>query len=390
MRITWVTRSFLDYRIPVYGEIDRLCDNQLTVIFYADVVPERCHVKIGKIIPDRAIGLTGEMRFSGRKLQAISSMGKNKIRVPFQPGLIKIIKESKPDVILCDGFYQWTYAALWLRFLKGIPVVMCYEGTMHTEINSGMFRTYYRKAASKLIDRIICNGSLSAEYVEWLGFSRSKITLGNMAADSATLNDMANRFLGDERNQLKEKLGLNQHVFLYIGRLVPLKGVDKLIEVWTHVFGRSKETSLLIVGDGPEKDSLQVQTEREDCTNVCFTGAIDYDLIYKYFSIADVFVIPTLQDNWSLVVPEAMSVSLPIICSKYNGCWPELVKPKNGWVFDPLDYENFVDTLNEVWDKHRKWKEMGQQSLNIVQDFTPEKVAQNIYSACLKVTGTTD
>ena len=46
MRITWVTRSFLDYRIPVYAELNRLCGNQLTVIYCADVVSERTQKKL--------------------------------------------------------------------------------------------------------------------------------------------------------------------------------------------------------------------------------------------------------------------------------------------------------------------------------------------------------
>lgn len=380
-----MTRSFLDYRIPVYEEVDRLCGNQLTVIFFADVVPERCHVKLQKILCDRAVGLTGEIRFSGEKIQAAASAEKNKTRIPLQPGLIKIIKKSKPDVILCDGFFQWSYAALILRLLKGIPIVMCYEGTLHTERNSGKLRTLYRKAASKLINRIVCNGSLSAEYVESLGYPRSRIRRGNMAADTIALHDQAEKFPVNERNKLKDSLGLNHHVFLFIGRLVQLKGVDKLIKAWALGLGYNQDTSLLIVGNGPEMGSLKAQSRRENSTNVCFAGAIDYDIIYKYLSVADVFIMPTLQDNWSLVVPEAMSVGLPIICSQYNGCWPELVKPENGWVFDPLNEDNFIGVLKAAWDNRNAWNQMGQESLRIVQDYTPEKVAGNIYNACLSV-----
>ena len=43
-----------------------------------------------------------------------------------------------------------------------------------------------------------------------------------------------------------------------------------------------------------------------------------------------------------------MTCDLPIITSKYNGCWPELITDKNGWVFDPLDEEDFINTLNQA------------------------------------------
>ena len=57
MKITWVTRSFLDYRIPVYEAINSLSNNNLTVIYFKDVVPDRCQIKLGVILGNRAIGL---------------------------------------------------------------------------------------------------------------------------------------------------------------------------------------------------------------------------------------------------------------------------------------------------------------------------------------------
>ena len=102
-------------------------------------------------------------------------------------------------------------------------------------------------------------------------------------------------------------------------------------------------------------------------------------------SISDIFIIPTLQDNWSLVVPEAMACGLPIISSKYNGCWPELVKPENGWVFDPLDKINFIETLHNAIENKDTWKKMGEASVKIVADFSPEKIAGQIFKSCKNV-----
>lgn len=382
MRITWITRSFLDYRIPIYKEINRLSGHSLTVIYYAEVVPQRCQEKLHAILGERAIGLSGEFRLSGKKSQPLSSAKKNRIRIPIQPGLIKEIKKSNPEILLSDGFFQWTYAALWLRLWRKIPHLMLYEGTEHTERNAGKLRTLYRKLASKLIDQISCNGTLSANYVASLGYPEAKIRQGNMAADTENLLKMQSQFSKEERLKLKNKLGLNRFVFLFVGRLVTLKGVDKLLDVWLQNFASKNNASMLIVGGGPEKDRLQNKCMDNNCKNVIFTGEIDYDFIYQYFAITNVFLIPTLQDNWSLVVPEAMSCGLPVLSSKYNGCWPELIKNENGWVFDPLDADNFKNTLQTAWENKNRWKEMGENSLEIIKDYTPEKIAQMLYQTC--------
>ncbi len=386
MKITWVVRSFLDYRIPIYSEINRLCGNQLTVIYYADVVPVRCQQKLQTILGERNIGLSGEFRLTGKKTQPISSIKKNGIRIPVQPGLIREIKKSKPDLLLCDGFFQWTYAAIWLRFWNKIPLVMLYEGTEHTERNAGRIRTYYRKLVSGLMDQISCNGILSTKYIASLGYPENKINTGNMAADTEGLTELRAHFSTGEVQNLKAELGLNQYVFLFTGRLVPLKGVDKLLSVWFKTFASEKDASLLIVGGGAEKEILQNKCIENNCENVVFTGEVDYDLIYRYFAVSNVFVIPTLQDNWSLVVPEAMACGLPVICSKYNGCWPELVRPENGWVFDPLNSEDFTEKLKSTWNIREKWFSMGKNSLNIVENYTPPKVASKIYQACTNAT----
>lgn len=382
MRITWVTRSFLDYRIPVFKEIDKLCQNQLTVIYYADVVPERCQNKLKAIIGKRAVGLTGEIRLSGKKTQPISKIKSQGIRIPLQPGLIKEIKKHNPDIILSDGFFQWTYAALWLRIFKRIPHIMCYEGTEHTERNTGRIRTLYRKLSCRLIDRIACNGRLSAEYVKSLGYPESKISIGNMTADFDSLSKMVMSTDPGTLQTFKNELSLKKTVYLFVGRLVEIKGVDKLFEAWRKRFLSNDEVSLLIIGDGDEIGALENYINKFKLNNVLLLGEVDYDEIYKYFAIADIFVIPTLQDNWSLVVPEAMSCRLPIINSKYNGCWPELTKPENGWVFDPLDEGSFEKILNDSYQNRDKWTTMGEASHRIVQEYSPKKIAQKIFNAC--------
>lgn len=56
---------------------------------------------------------------------------------------------------------------------------------------------------------------------------------------------------------------------------------------------------------------------------------------------------PTIEDNWSLVIPEAMACGLPVATSIYNGCYPELVKKDiNGYVFDTYKQETILDALD--------------------------------------------
>jgi len=384
MRITWVTRSFLDYRIPVYKEIDRLCGNQLTVIYFKDVVPERCQKKLRDVLGDRAISLSGELRIGGSKIENQQFANSGGIRIPIRPGLVKLVKKTQPDIILSDGFFQWTYSALLNRAFWKTPHLMCYERTLHTERNVTKLRILARKLASKYINGICCNGIQTKEYLLEFGFPEQKLFLGNMAADSDGIKQSVSSLSEDDKVELKKKYDLQGKIFLYVGQLIPRKGIMELLQAWMNLKELAPENSLVLLGDGEQLAQAQDFIKHQNLKSVRLPGKVDYSEVARFYAAADIFIIPTLEDNWSLVVPEAMSCGLPVICSKYNGCWPELVKPENGWVFDPLNGENFLDTLKIAWERQKHWRDMGLESLKIIEQHTPQKVGENIYNACLK------
>ncbi len=97
MRITWVTRSFLDYRIPVYQELDELCGHELTVIYYKDVARPNVAKKIKDVLGDRAIDHDKEMRIGNKPKSDNASISNTSFRIPYSPGLVKKVINTKPD-----------------------------------------------------------------------------------------------------------------------------------------------------------------------------------------------------------------------------------------------------------------------------------------------------
>ena len=387
MRITWVARSFLDYRLPVFKALDELCGHQLILIYNSDKVPERCNQRIKKILGQRAIALDGEQRIGVNKDKRNEQMANVGISLPYHPKLIKTIRASEPDVIVSDGFLKWTYGSLIVRIFnrKQIKHIMCYERTPHTERAAGTFRTLYRKFACKFIDAIDCNGSLTAEYVtKDLGFKKS-LAFGHMVADTSGIVESVKKVTDDEVVEIQIKYNLKGLKFIYVGGLIPRKGVMELLQAWKDA--ALDNASLMLVGEGHQRQEAEKFIKDNNMENVVFTGAVNYDDLGPYYKVADCFIIPTLEDNWSLVVPEAMAAGLPIACSIYNGCHPELVHPENGWTFDPLNIRQTTETLRTIYDNRDRLIEMGEESRRIVANHTPEHAAKALYDMCLKLTG---
>lgn len=383
MRITWVTRSFLDYRIPVYKALDEMCNHNLTVIYYKDIPPLRCQEKLKKILGDRAIARDKELRIGNRPKIDNASRANSSIRIPISPGLVKQIIQTKPDVLISDGFMQWTYAPLIVSALKGIPHVMLYERTAHTERTAGKIRILYRKFVSHWIDAIGCNGILTGEYIKSiLNWDDTRLTYGHMVADVAGMQQKVTQVSNDKALALRTQLGIKGIMILFVGQLIPRKGVRELLNAWdTFKKTNNEACTLVYVGSGPQEQELRNIIKSRHIPDIILTGAIDYDHIAPYYKIADCFIIPTLEDNWSLVVPEAMACGLPIATSIYNGCYPELVHPNNGWIFDPLKQESIIKVLNQIINAQDQLKSMGKKSIDIVSKQTAEHAADSIMKA---------
>lgn len=381
MRVTYVTRSMLDYRVPVYESLSQKLDNRFHVIYNADYVPDPVNVKVRRALGDHAIGMTGEKRIGPDKFQGFAN---TEIRIVYQPGIMKQIAETNPDVLIVDGFFQWTSFALLYKLLHRIPLVMCYERTFHTERNVQWFRTVYRRAVVRFVDAMTCNGSLSLEYSKSLGMPASRITMGHMAADTENLASAVASVTASERQALSERWGSVETVFLVVGKLNKAKGIRELLLGWSlvekNLTGRWR---LVLLGAGPTERELKGLADELRLEGVIFHGPADYSDIAKYYASADVLVMPTLEDNWSLVVPEAMACGLPVLCSKYNGCYPELISPgENGWLFDPLDQHDTFQALKTCIENRSRLRKMGEKSRDIVASHTPNHAADAILNAC--------
>ena len=142
MRITYVARSFLDYRIPVLEALFNAQDHEFFIIYSADYIPSRVHNRVKESLGDNAVGMTGEKRIGPNQFPDFANTA---FRFVYQPGILKAISKTNPDVVIGDGFYQWTSFALIYKLLHRIPLVICYERTFHTERKAQWIRVLYRR-----------------------------------------------------------------------------------------------------------------------------------------------------------------------------------------------------------------------------------------------------
>lgn len=382
-KILYAIPLSLDYRLPYYEKLKDLNDGNFHLLHSIRRYEQLNRLDLVEKYRNRLGGNVHELHgekvfntytFSFKKFDR--EKGKN---IPIPMGLWSAIKKINPDVLITEGFFQWTPVVILYALLHRVPVFMGYERTPWTERKTNIVKTIHRKFTDSFIAGYLVNGSETKKYLMSIGVKEDKIHIGGMCADSAGLvNDIA-KFDKQEKVSLKRKyVTQNGYLYLFTGQIVVRKGIKYLVEAWKKHILKYPNDALVLIGYGDLYDLFVNETQ--SISSIHFEGMIHYDEVYKYYAIADVAVMPTIEDNWSLAVPEAMACGLPVATSIYNGCHVELVNVGvNGFVFDTFDIDSIADSLAAFHQNnlHR----MGEQSKLLEQPFNTYNCAKRSLDA---------
>jgi glycosyltransferase involved in cell wall biosynthesis len=160
----------------------------------------------------------------------------------------------------------------------------------------------------------------------------------------------------------------NPYRLLHVGRLVEWKRVDMLIRAFARLRNRFPGAELLIIGSGPEEDSLKkLSADLHLGNSVIFTGGVyDPKLLGQYFLASSLYV---LAGMGGISINEAMCFGLPILCSVGDGTEKVLVREGiNGRYFRDGDEEDLYEKIVWFFEYAKQSWEMGRKSEEIIRN----------------------
>jgi glycosyltransferase involved in cell wall biosynthesis len=176
----------------------------------------------------------------------------------------------------------------------------------------------------------------------------------------------------------------NQYInLLFVGRLVPYKGADMVIEAISNLTEDVKnKVKLTIVGDGSEKNNLENQVKVFALENVVeFTGWVKQNETLTYYQKSDIFCFPSIREFGGAVVLEAMACGLPCIVAN-NGGIGEYVTSETGFSIEPISREYLVSELTQkimiLVENEQLRRKMSANCHDRVQEFTWNRKAEKI------------
>lgn len=221
--------------------------------------------------------------------------------------------------------HPWLLGAWGLRFAtrRKLPVVT----TIHTQyemyahyaapVPPVLLRPLLRAAVRHYCNRchvVATPGLAMREYLTHLGVVRPVEVVPN-AADLSS-------FDAADGTEVRNKYGIapDELLYLFVGRAAKEKSLDKLIAAFTQVAAELPNSKLMIVGGGPELESLRALSAQQPCADrIILTGPIPHEQIASYHAAADVFVTASVTEVQPISLTEAMYARTPIVAMDAGG-----------------------------------------------------------------------
>lgn len=356
MKVLFLTNIPSPYRVDFFNELGKWCN--LTVLFERKTASDRNNQWL-KNKPSTF----GAVYLTGLKIGNDSALCF---------GVLKWLNDRKYDLIVIGGYSTLTgmIAIKYLNY-KGIPYLINSDGGMlkHDSKLKYRIKKHFRCKAeawlstSKSSDESIAKYGVKEENIYRYPFSSLK--------REEILKTIANAQM---KNDIRKKLNINEEkVILTVGQFIFRKGFDVLLKACNHL---PNNVGVYIIGGEPTIEYLKL-IERYQLENIHFEKFKLKSDLRQYYLASDIFVLPTREDIWGLVINEAMAYGLPIVTTDKCVAGLELVEDyENGFIVPVDDERKLAEKINTVLSDEDLCSRMSKKSLEKIRQYTIENMAE--------------
>jgi glycosyltransferase involved in cell wall biosynthesis len=365
LRIAYVHNKYIGYRLPFFEKLAELFD----VEFLFDEVDSKTNVQ--------------KSIFAYKVLRSVRILQSSIYDMTWSPNLPYYLLKGKYNFFIgADVGHPGAYIAFVVAKLLRKPFIMCNEGWYYPKTVLRSLRQPLLNAVLQRSNAVVAAGTKAKEFFLRCGVDPRKIFVSPDASVPIFDDNIVS-----EKEKLKKKLGVEgKCIVLYFGRLVERKGVAVLIKAFSKIQKSFSNSVLVIAGEGEERKKLEDLCVELKLKNVIFTGYVVEKSKSLYFSIADVFVLPSVTHSgevWDLVLNEAMSLGKPVISTTAAGASYDLIKNGlNGYIVKGGDIDGLSNAIEDLLRSPEKMRRMGLESKRIVENyFTFDKMVEGFVKA---------
>jgi glycosyltransferase involved in cell wall biosynthesis len=294
-------------------------------------------------------------------------------RIPDFLDIHRVFKEGEYDRVICSTEGPMGAAALFLKHAYSVPAffyihtdwmvfakkVLNIEQHYLSRIRR-VLRAYYNAFDGVFV--------LNSDQRKWLsskemGLKKSKVHL--------TAHWTEDKFKPSKPAR-KELFGLEPEtpVLLFAGRVSKEKGTDELADIYSGIKTQIPEIKLVVAGTGPDEKSL-----KKAIPNAVFLGWVDHNKLPQIYSSADLLILPSRFDTFSLVVLEALSCGLPVVAYKTKGPKDIIKHDQSGFL--AVNKEDMIN-LSLSFFQDNEQEKFKEEALKRSQTYSSKKIIKRL------------
>ena len=378
------------YMFPLWGNGSASFLRELS-----SVLVKRGHT-IGIVAPDRRTlpGVTHyvvtskEAVFVGhpelpkaKKLADMNGEELGEIYTDYLKATIKAVVDFEPEIIHVFHTGPLPGVARVIKVLFGIKFIITTHGSDLSYLVQDRRFIGLIDDANKVARFITANSEFTKKwYLDIFGYSlkrKSSVIMGGVNLSNYKRDPKEIEHI-DKKYKLTGK-----KMVLYTGRLTKNKGVIYLVRAAPQIPGM-----VVIVGDGPERKTLEDEIKKRKLTNVILTGyisPINLTFFHAFYERADVYVAPSVWDEpLGLTILEAMAAKTPVIATRKGGVTAMVKDGTNGFLIKARNSKDIARAVNMLLKDTQLRKRVSEEAYKtVLEKFTWEKIAtqfEDIYS----------
>lgn len=291
--------------------------------------------------------------------------------------LLKTLSKTNPDVLAISGYSEPAMIAafLWGKLHK--KTLILFSESKEDDSPRKLPKEWLKKQIIHNYHAAVVGGKPHQRYLQNLGMSPLSIACGYDVVNNQVFHSQQIQVLPSP---------LNQPYFLTINRFVPKKNILFILEAYAKYRNKLHDLAwdLVLCGDGELRSQIEQQiTQLNLNDHVHLPGFLQQDELLPYFAHAKCFIHASIQEQWGLVVNEAMAAGLPVLVSNRCGCYEDLIiEGANGFGFNPVCLSELLELMINITEGKYDLSQISQAALNhINQNFPIDKFGSGILEA---------
>ena len=258
-------------------------------------------------------------------------------------------------------FTDWSAQALDAKRRHGTPVCVMVWDNIPFNMERNPRKRAIKEAVARQADRFIVHTERSRRMLGLERVDPARVVKIGPGVDTEV-------FSPGPRDRARFGVGKDEFVILFVGWLLPRKGIDFLLLALRELVHDSElkdiSVRLLVVGSGPGKDRVDRLVDRIGVRQqVTFAGALPYTRMPEAFRAADVFTLPSIatpewQEQFGMALVEAMACGVPAVTTM-TGAIPEVIGPA-GVICQPSDFVSLYEALKRLIQNPAERERLGE------------------------------